>query len=784
MAAPPIRTEGKPLPGTILPASGRRQGSLAVSLVMLLAFALPDWAAEAGPAEDARPVAVPAEARPAPSQARPLAPRAGGGTSHWSRTGSLAHARYSGHSVLMPDGRVLLMDGGVAQIPVLDCERYDPQTGSWSGAGSAVNARSGYQATLLATGDVLVAGAGAGDAWSGAERYRAASGIWTLTAAPTWRIAQTLTLLDDGWVLMAGGLNRDGTYLDTAELYDPGEERWWPARSLARPRSEHTATRLASGRILVAGGYGRRTCEIYDPRLNAWTFTGSMVEQRWGHVAVALESGKVMAIGGGYWNVERCEIYDPATETWTPTGSLAIGRHGFTATALPQDRVLVVGGQTDYGIPLASSEIYDPVAGTWSPAGDMEAPRVSHTATLLPTGRVLVAGGLVDGRTATATCELYDPQFIAQAIVGFADFAPHRYGDGLISLAQVSGGASGRPVEFRSSDPAVAIITGNALTITGAGSAVITATQAGQGDYLAAPAVARTLRVDPAPLTVQADAGSRVYGTADTVFTGTLTGVLAGDDLTATFGSSAGPWTPVGTYGADAPEAIRPSLIDPGNRLRNYAVHAGNGVLSITPASQVISGFTTLRSHRYGEAPFRITGVVGGGSLNPVVFSSSDPAVAMISGATVTITGAGTTLITATQDADANHLAAAPVTQVLEVTPATLTITGPVITTAVGDPFPAFTAFYSGWVNGDGVASLATPAVLDTTANVASAPGSYPIRVSGASSPNYRIIVYDGVLTITAGPAQPAGGGKDCGLGGWAAVSLAALALWWLRQRT
>src|SRR4029077_16907353 len=59
------------------------------------------------------------------------------------------------------------------------------------------------------------------------------------------------------------------------------------------------------------------------------------------------------------------------------------------------------------------------------------------------------------------------------------------------------------------------------------------------------------------------------------------------------------------------------------------------------------------------------------------------------------------------------------------------------------------TVSYSGFVNGDTVASLATPATASTTASTTSAVGSYPITATGAVSTNYTISAVAGALTVT-----------------------------------
>lgn len=93
-----------------------------------------------------------------------------------------------------------------------------------------------------------------------------------------------------------------------------------------------------------------------------------------------------------------------------------------------------------------------------------------------------------------------------------------------------------------------------------------------------------------------------------------------------------------------------------------------------TRAQQVIEGFMSLAPRTYGDGPVTISGVTGGGSGNPVLFTSSDNGVAVIAGATMTIVGAGTVVITASQAGDVNYSPAAPVAQMLVVNKASQTI--------------------------------------------------------------------------------------------------------------
>jgi hypothetical protein len=85
-----------------------------------------------------------------------------------------------------------------------------------------------------------------------------------------------------------------------------------------------------------------------------------------------------------------------------------------------------------------------------------------------------------------------------------------------------------------------------------------------------------TLTVRTCALIVTADNQSRAYGAANPVFGGTITGIQNGDDITATYDTSATDSSPAGTY------PIVPTLVDAGNKLANYDVTVNSGTLTIT----------------------------------------------------------------------------------------------------------------------------------------------------------------------------------------------------------
>lgn len=85
----------------------------------------------------------------------------------------------------------------------------------------------------------------------------------------------------------------------------------------------------------------------------------------------------------------------------------------------------------------------------------------------------------------------------------------------------------------------------------------------------------------------------------------------------------------------------------------------------------------------------------------------------------------------------------------LSVTEAPLTIAAGTYTKKQGDAMPEFTLTYDGFKNGETSTVLTKQPVVSCEANEASAPGEYPVTVSGAEAMNYSITYVDGKLTVT-----------------------------------
>jgi hypothetical protein len=211
----------------------------------------------------------------------------------FTATGSMGVPRQYHTATLLPTGKVLIAGGAPCGecITWASAELYDPATGTFSPTGSMHVGRALPTATLLPTGKVLIAGGcariaescwPATSALTSTELYDPATGTFSLSGSmSTPRGQHVAALLHTGQVLVAGGVNAlvggplQGSTITSTELYNPQAGTWTPTGSLHFPRAATSATTLANGWVLVAGGCtpgadfclanNVRSAEVYVP---------------------------------------------------------------------------------------------------------------------------------------------------------------------------------------------------------------------------------------------------------------------------------------------------------------------------------------------------------------------------------------------------------------------------------------------------------------------------------------------------------------------------------------
>jgi hypothetical protein len=261
---------------------------------------------------------------------------------------------------------------------------------------------------------------------------------------PTAAYGQTVTVLQDGRILICGGLNGNTT-LNSAAIYDPATNTISKTGSMTSQRYVHTATLLSNGKVLIAGGTDDNnptsplsTAELFDPKTGSFSATSPMVNHRAIHTATILPSGKVLLAGGyGYSEENTAEVFDPATNTFAAASLMTAKRGGHSAVALANGTVLIMGGVTPcsllvgffcYDRYLSSAEVYDPSTNSFTATGSMHVGRRLASTVVLKNNKVFVVGGadeLGSGPIMASTvAETYDPatkQFLlaGSSAIGF-----------------------------------------------------------------------------------------------------------------------------------------------------------------------------------------------------------------------------------------------------------------------------------------------------------------------------------------------------------------------------
>jgi uncharacterized repeat protein (TIGR02543 family) len=297
----------------------------------------------------------------------------------------------------------------------------DVPTGQWMPGGSLAQPREGAVSVALDDGRVLVIGGRtAAGPVATVEALNADGSLTVLPLMSAPRVGHTAVLLADGSVLVAGGTTMVATDQGTveaptssAEIFAPGSNTWSAASPLGVARSAHTATALADGRVLIAGGTSEQgpldSMEVFEPQEGTFRAAGVLSAARAEAAAAAAGKTQVLVVGGRNADgvLATADLVDVESGAVAPL-ALSSPRAGASATKLLDGTVFVAGGN-DGQNDLATAEVIDAATGASSVVGSMAQPRSRHQATLLDhNANVLIVGGTNNGATVT-TAETFVP---------------------------------------------------------------------------------------------------------------------------------------------------------------------------------------------------------------------------------------------------------------------------------------------------------------------------------------------------------------------------------------
>ncbi len=334
--------------------------------------------------------------------------------------------------------------------------------------------------------------------------------------------------------------------------------------------------------------------------------------------------------------------------------------------------------------------------------------------------------------------------------VTFGTLANVIYGNAPLAVNATA--SSGLPVTLSVvSGPAV--VSGNMVTVNGAGSITLEADQAGSIQFSPAQPVQQSFIAGKAVLTVTAQSASMTYAAAVPALTSSIVGLVNGDNLgavsgTASLTTTATSASPAGSYPIIATQGTLAAL--------NYAFTFVNASLAINKATLTVTAQSASMIYGASVPAFTssIVGFVNGDNLSAVSGTAS---------LTTTATSAspvGQYPITAMQGTlAAMNYGFTFVNASLTINKAALAVSANNLPTTYGT-IPTLTYTFTGFVNGDNSSAVSGLPSLSTTAKVTSPPGTYAITISSGSlaAVNYTftsfasatLTVSKAVLTATA----------------------------------
>lgn len=304
------------------------------------------------------------------------------------------------------------------------------------------------------------------------------------------RAFHTATRLEDGKVLIVGGAStmaasntcsacKSLTATGTVSLFDPGTGSFASVAQLNQPRLLHTATRLADGRVLIAGGVASATLnpeepfpivptngallsalEVYDPQAGTVTNIGDDPGgARVFHAATVLASGQVLLSGGVQVGVSPFNLSNATSSTTLCDGtSLACqtgptmqqARAGHAVHQLSSGYTFVWGGAVGTSYQMERLDQNNTAFSLLSVAAMASSRNLFFaSSSAYNDNRILAAGGLV--RNSDGSFEMATADYFSTARGPLYVYVPEHGTDGGISVGNTQ---TSEPLPFAILGPA------------------------------------------------------------------------------------------------------------------------------------------------------------------------------------------------------------------------------------------------------------------------------------------------------------------------------------------
>jgi alpha-tubulin suppressor-like RCC1 family protein len=290
------------------------------------------------------------------------------------------------------------------------------------------------------------------------------------------------------------------------------------------------------------------------------------------------------------------------------------------------------------------------------------------TAILLQAGTCTVAADQTGGNgylAAPQTSQSFSVANPQPQTINFTSLPPEPAVAGGTYTVTATGGGSGNPVLFSSVTRTVCFVIGNTVTFIERGTCRVEADQAGNTYYLPAPQVSQAIDIYE-PQTITFTSSPPSPGVVGETYSFNATGGLSGNPVTftslspsvCTLSGSTASLQSAGTCIISANQAGGSGYLTAPSKTQSFTV--------VAPIPQVVN-FTSSPPNPAVVGGSYSVNASGGGSGNPVLFSSLTPSACFVIGNTVSFIARATCRIAGDQAGNTYYLPAAQATQTFDI---------------------------------------------------------------------------------------------------------------------